>query len=142
MISTVLLAVDGSGYAERAVDYGIDIAIKYQAKLVILTVQAPGPLPEGLQAFVQEEDLSVSEVYARIVEDIAEEARARGLELVVPLVEEGDPARTILAAAERLGADLIVILGSRSMSELAGLLVGSVSHKVLQLAHRPCLIVH
>ncbi|MGH6918777.1 MAG: universal stress protein, partial [Geminicoccaceae bacterium] len=130
MISTVLLAVDGSGYARRAVDYGIDIAIRYQAKLVILTVHRPGPLSQELQEFARDEDLSVAEVYRRMVEDIAEEASRRGVGQVVRLVEEDDPARAILAAAERLGADLIV-MGSRGMSDLKGLLVGSVSHKVL-----------
>ena len=36
MISTIVLAVDGSGHARRAVDYGIDIASTYGAKLVIV----------------------------------------------------------------------------------------------------------
>ena len=70
-----------------------------------------------------------------------EEASRRGVGQVTRLVEEDDPARAILAAAERLGADLIV-MGSRGMSDLKGRLVGSVSHKVLHLASQPCLIVH
>jgi len=140
MISTVLLAVDGSGHARRAVDYGIDIATRYRAKLAVLTVHPPGPLPRALQDFVEEEDLGLGEVYERIVADVAKEAEQRGVETVAALVEEGDPAATILAAADRQGADLIV-MGGRGMSDLAGLVIGSVSHKVLHLAKRPCLIV-
>ncbi len=140
MFSTILLAVDGSGFARRAVDYGIDLAAKYHAKLVILTVHPPGPLSQGLEDFAHDEDLSPGEVYGRIVEDLAEQASRQGVERVVRLVEQGDPAPAILAAAERHGADLIV-MGSRGMSDIKGLLIGSVSHKVLHLADRPCLVV-
>lgn len=141
MISTILLAVDGSGHARRSVDFGIDIAARYGAKLVILTAHPHGPLSEELADYTRKEDLSADEVYQRIVEDLAAEAGRQGVQDVVNLVEEGDAATAILAAAERHDADLIV-LGSRGLSDLKALLVGSVSHKVSHLADRPCLIVH
>ena len=63
------------------------------------------------------------------------EARARGLGAtsVETVLATGDPARTILATAEARGANLIVI-GSRGLSDLGGLFVGSVSHKVNHLS--------
>jgi nucleotide-binding universal stress UspA family protein len=67
MISTILLAVDGSGHARRAVDLGIDIAARYGAKLVILAAHPHGPLSGPLADFASEEDLSAAEVYQRIV---------------------------------------------------------------------------
>jgi nucleotide-binding universal stress UspA family protein len=141
MIETVLLAVDGSGHARKAVDYGIDIAARYGARLVILTVHPPGPLSGSLADYAEQGDLSASEVYQRIVADLATLAGRQGVRDVVVLVEEGDAAMAILAAAEDQDADLIV-LGSRGMGDLKGLLLGSVSHKVTHLANRPCLIVH
>lgn len=141
MFETILLAVDGSGHARKAVDYGIDIAAKYGAKLVILTVHPPGPLPAPLADYAAGEDLSTCEVYQRIVDDVAAEAGRQGVRDVVRLVEQGDAAAAILAAAQHHGAQLIV-LGSRGMGDLKGLLLGSVSHKVSHLANRPCLIVH
>jgi nucleotide-binding universal stress UspA family protein len=141
MFETILLAVDGSGHARKAVDYGIDIAAKYGAKLLILTVHPPGPLPAPLAGYAAREDLSTCEVYQRIVDDLAAEAGQHGVRDVVPLIEQGDAATAILAAAEHHGAQLIV-LGSRGMGDLKGLLLGSVSHNVSHLANRPCLIVH
>jgi nucleotide-binding universal stress UspA family protein len=94
-----------------------------------------------LADYAEQGDLSASEVYQRIVADLATLAGRQGVRDVVVLVEEGDAAMAILAAAEDQDADLIV-LGSRGMGDLKGLLLGSVSHKVTHLANRPCLIVH
>jgi nucleotide-binding universal stress UspA family protein len=62
----------------------------------------------------------------------AKSVRKAGVTDVKTEVDEGDPARRILACAEREKADMIV-MGSRGMSDLKGLLMGSVSHKVGQL---------
>ena len=141
MFTTVLLAVDGSGHARRAVDCAIDISAKYKAKLIILSVHPHGPLSDALADFAAEEDLGAGEVYQRIVDDLAREATQHGIAEVVPLVEEGDASQQILAIAEQHDVGLIV-MGSRGMGELKGLLVGSVSHKVMHLCDRPCLVVH
>ncbi len=142
MFETILLAVDGSGHARKAVDCGIDIAAKYGAKLVILTVHPPGPLPGPLAEYAVREDLEhMRGLPANRRDDLAAEAGQHGVRDVVPLVEQGDAAAAILAAAEHHGAQLIV-LGSRGMGDLKRLLLGSVSHKVSHLANRPCLIVH
>ena len=52
----------------------------------------------------------------------------------------GDPAGEILERAAQIGADMIV-MGSRGLSDLKGLLVGSVSHKVNHLADCTCITV-
>ena len=59
---------------------------------------------------------------------------------VEQLVSDGDPGDEILAQAERLAADLIVI-GSRGLGAYAELLLGSVSRKVLHLAKVPVMVV-
>jgi nucleotide-binding universal stress UspA family protein len=76
----------------------------------------------------------------RIVAKAAQVAHDRGVSDVETHVEEGEPAARILACAEREQADLIVV-GSRGMSDLKGLLMGSVSHKVSQLAPCTCITV-
>ena len=55
-------------------------------------------------------------------------------------IEDGDPANEILECANRESVDLIV-LGSRGLGDLKGLLMGSVSHKVSQHAKCSCVIV-
>jgi nucleotide-binding universal stress UspA family protein len=65
--------------------------------------------------------------------------RARAKKIAAHIVG-GDPAEAILQRARREKADLVV-LGSRGLGTLRGLVLGSVSHKVAQLAKMPCLIV-
>lgn len=57
------------------------------------------------------------------------------------LYRRGDPAQEIIAAAREKRADLIV-MGSRGRGQLEGLILGSVSERVLHSAQMPVLIVH
>jgi nucleotide-binding universal stress UspA family protein len=52
----------------------------------------------------------------------------------------GHVPKHIIETAKSQGSDLI-IMGSRGLSNLAGLLLGSVTHNVIQLAHKPVLVV-
>ena len=66
--------------------------------------------------------------------------RDKGVKKVTQTVEEGNPAKIILALAESAGVDMIV-MGSRGLSDLKGILVGSVSQKVSQLSTCTCVTV-
>jgi nucleotide-binding universal stress UspA family protein len=67
-------------------------------------------------------------------------AGAKGAQSVQPLLEDGDPADTILRLAKGLHVDMI-FLGSRGLGNVKGLLMGSVSHKVAHLAECTCVSV-
>jgi len=67
-------------------------------------------------------------------------ARENHVERVEIRSERGDPVKCILKAAEEEKANLIV-MGCRGLSDLKGLLIGSVSHKVGQLAPCTCVTV-
>ena len=69
----------------------------------------------------------------RLVETGAAEAKRRGVAKAATRVEIGDPAATILAVAGEEKPDFIV-MGTRGLGSMKGLLMGSVSHKVVQLA--------
>jgi nucleotide-binding universal stress UspA family protein len=56
------------------------------------------------------------------------------------VIEDGDPGKEILRYAEEETANLIV-MGSRGLSDLQGLLMGSVSHKVSHLSPCSCITV-
>nr|WP_281430368.1 universal stress protein [Salinicola acroporae] len=56
-------------------------------------------------------------------------------------VVEGRPAQTIVQQATDLGVDMI-IMGSRGLSDLKSLVVGSVSHKVSHIAPCPVITLH
>lgn len=137
MFKTILLATDGSEGAERAMPYAVDLASKYDSKLVLVHVDeriaAKGDMP------------SVHPNEQRIQDQIkakAEELTAGGIDASVEYatVILGGPAHTIVEIADRVSADLIVT-GTRGHSSVAGLLVGSVAHRLLHIAKRPVLAV-
>jgi len=66
--------------------------------------------------------------------------RAKGVGSLQTLVREGDAAEEILAAAQETKADMIV-MGQRGLSNIRGLLMGSVSDKLTHLAHCTCVTV-
>jgi len=76
----------------------------------------------------------------RVVERAIINVRELGVPSPKRVILEGDTAHQIVAAANRLGADLIV-LGSRGLGPLKGLVMGSVSQKVSEQAHCTCMFV-
>ena len=80
------------------------------------------------------------EVANHITEAAREAAGNKGVGDIRVVIGDGDPAKRILAAAEAEGVDTIV-LGSRGLGNIRGLLVGSVSHKVGHLAACTCITV-
>jgi len=74
-----------------------------------------------------------------VLDDAESAARGHGASEVNAVLMHGDPARCILSMADA-EADMIV-MGTRGLSDLAGLFVGSVSHKVNQLSHCTCITV-
>ena len=138
----ILVPVDGSEHALRAIDMAADIGIHFDIPLVVIHVRSGsgvGQIPLDLVAYRQLEDLYETEsalldaIAWRIAEDAAERARRAGAPSVEVLIDIGDPASTIVRVSEDLGADLIV-MGRRGRGDLGGLLLGSVSHKVGHLA--------
>jgi nucleotide-binding universal stress UspA family protein len=75
-----------------------------------------------------------------LLESSATKARARGLDNVVTGLLDGDPADEILHYAEGNGIDLIVT-GSRGLSGLKSLFLGSLSHKLVENSKCPCLVI-
>lgn len=140
MYSTVLVAIDGSGHAKKAAQHAAGIAAKFGAKLIVMTANE-GRLSGPLQEFAETEDLSVSEVCDRVNESASTIAQEEGVANIDNIVATGDPAEAILKTADLHKADLIVV-GTRGLGPLQGMLLGSVARKVVQLSQRPCLVVH
>lgn len=76
----------------------------------------------------------------RVLGDAEGVARLHGVKDTVMFTEEGDPVDRILQVARREHADAIV-MGSRGLSDLAGVVMGSISHKVAHRAERTCITV-
>jgi nucleotide-binding universal stress UspA family protein len=144
MFRNILVPVDGSSHAERAVEVAADLATKYGGKLTLLHVIEMRALPEELQRFAEVEGIGGTRPDAmrgfaeRILEGATLSAQRHGAVQPALEIEQGDPARVILETVKARGIDT-VIMGSRGVGGLQGLLLGSVSHKVA--SHAPCTVI-
>jgi nucleotide-binding universal stress UspA family protein len=79
-------------------------------------------------------------VAEKIIADATRVADKKGVKDISAVIEDGNPSEQILRYAKKEAANLIV-MGSRGLSDLKGLLMGSVSHKVCQLSTCSCVTV-
>ena len=149
MIKTILIPTDGSEHAAKAVALGADLARKYDARMVLLHVVTDwgtGRVPEELRSYSRLEHVEITDTDVRraaaneILEQAEALAREHGATQVERILDDGSPAAKILANARASEVDLIV-MGSRGLGDLKGLLLGSVSHKVSHLAECTCVTV-
>lgn len=147
MISKILIAVDGSPHSLKGVAVGGEIAAKTGARVILLHVVKEEELHAGIKEFVRAEhiqgtlDMDVLKAGAKyLLNSSLDTARAAGVKDIDTEIEEGPIARTIVARAKHHKADLIVV-GSRGMGDIEGLLRGGVSHRVETLAKCPVLVV-
>ena len=149
MIKTILVPTDGSGHAAKAVRFAADLAQKYGAHVILLHVVedwGSSRVPDELRGYARLEHVEITERDLRqstaneILRRAEETAAAAGAKGIEKRIEEGAPATRILERAKAAGVDLIV-MGSRGLGDLKGLLLGSVSHKVSHLAECTCVTV-
>jgi nucleotide-binding universal stress UspA family protein len=125
--SKVLLPSDGSDTSLKAAAYASRLMkTNPDLKLSVLVV-----VPEG--SGFSEIDKAMEEKGKEIMKKTLQSLTKEGIE-VDKFIEKGDPASVIIHYAERGNYDHI-IMGSRGVSELRGAAIGSVSHKVINLAN-------
>ena len=144
MFKTIVVPIDGSDHASKAVDIATDLADKYDARLLLLNVYKPTVAMENTHSMVRAAGVSPEDAmrdFSReTVHEAGERARARGARQLQTFVVQGPIARTIVDFARDQRADAIV-MGSRGLGDVSGLLLGSVSHKVSHLAACTCIMV-
>ena len=122
-IKKILVPVDGSVGGCKAVDEALFIAEKCDAELDFVYV-----------ASNINKDIPSHLVFDRIWEKLSDDRKAR------KHVKSGNIARSILDVADEQGSDMIV-MGSRGLGLLKGVLIGSVSQKVVEEAQIPVMVV-
>jgi nucleotide-binding universal stress UspA family protein len=138
-MKTVLVGVDGSEDALRAVRFAAELALPHGAELTLACVVTPTPYPAELYG-VGALDLQQAEQSGRELLRSAEElARTVGVRTRTEVLY-GSPAETLADRAEKGGFELVVV-GSRGRGTVARLLVGSVSDRLVHICHRPVLVV-
>jgi nucleotide-binding universal stress UspA family protein len=139
MIQIVAVGTDGSDTASKAVDFALDIAEKFGAKVVVASSYRPvgedrirkeqRDAPEDIQW-----SLNPTEDVDSALRGVEEKARSRGLD-VASEARQGDPADVLCEIAEQHGADLLVVGNKGMQRRVLGSVPNSVSHKA------PCSVV-
>ena len=139
MIETIAVGTDGSDTADKAVEFAMDMAERYGAKLVIAS--AYRPVSEDRIRKEQEEapqeiqwSINPTEDVDSALRGVEEKARSRGLD-VASEARQGDPADVLCEIAEQHGADLLVVGNKGMQRRMLGSVPNSVSHKA------PCSVV-
>ncbi|MBP1092688.1 nucleotide-binding universal stress UspA family protein [Bradyrhizobium diazoefficiens] len=136
----IMVATDGSSGADRAVDVAAEIAKALSANLLVVTV-ADSLAFEQAQQMVRAEG-STGDVLEAMTTQMLKTAEARARDLGASQIELqvgwGDITRSLIDIA-RGGSVEMIVVGRRGRGQLAGLLLGSVSQKLVSLA--PCAVI-
>jgi nucleotide-binding universal stress UspA family protein len=136
VFNKILLAVDTSEQSRLATSKAAELARGLNGEIHVFHVR---PLLAGRGGWL---DVDLTEEDRNVADDVAAELAAQGLTVSASRVASyhGDTGKRIVEAASEYGADVIV-MGSRGHGELPSVLLGSVAHKVVHLAHCPVLIM-
>jgi nucleotide-binding universal stress UspA family protein len=136
MFKMIMLGLDGSEGAKRAIPFAVELARRDNAKLVLAHVEEDIAGKDGGPIHFNEDEVQAE------IDRQAEKLTAEGVETSVRKsnVFVGGPARAIAQMAGEADADLIVV-GTRGHSAIPGVILGSVAQRLLHLAHQPVLVV-
>ncbi|MBU1182486.1 MAG: universal stress protein [Proteobacteria bacterium] len=147
MIKKILVPTDGSKGSENAIQMAAELAKNHNAELYILYVVPKGEIPKKVVDYLREEridgglgKLSTKVIGETVLEPVLKKVNSQGVKAVKWMVLRGDPAQEILKFAKSRKVDMIV-MGKSGQRGIKGLLLGSVSHKVCNLAECACVTV-
>lgn len=133
MIATVAVGTDGSPTADRAVEAAIDLARRFDAKVVFIS--AYRPIDEARLRREQRDAppqhhwrINPTEDVDAILRDAEEKADAHGVKWASE-ASEGDPADVLVDLASKHGADVLVVGNQGMQRRVLGSVPNSVSHK-------------
>jgi nucleotide-binding universal stress UspA family protein len=145
VFKNVLVAIDGSAHAERALAEAVDLVRSNGGRLTLVSV-SPGLAPwlYSPAGVAPPENLGVLEQeIAKEMQGLLDEAAA-----IVPddlladtVLLDGPAAKAIVSQARKGGHDLVA-MGSRGRGEITSMVLGSTSHAVLHESPVPVLVVH
>ena len=134
VIHKILVAVDGSETSSKAAENAIELAEKYGADLIALHIVPPN--------IKSSEIFDLAKQYGqKIVDEVKNKALAKKLKANTEvLFDVGSVPKAIVEYAENNNANLIVI-GTRGISGIKRMLVGSTASEVVKYSHCPVMVV-
>ncbi|MCU4744269.1 universal stress protein [Halobacteria archaeon AArc-m2/3/4] len=137
MYETILVAIDDSDTANEALEHAIDLADAVGARLHVLSVVEPsGRLRFGVREVDQ-----LNDAVRELVDDVVAAADGHDERLEIhPEIRRGRPSEIVLAYADEVGADLVLV-GQQGESDLSEKLLGSTTDRVARQSTVPVTIV-
>ena len=126
----VLLATDAKPHSDKAVSFAIEYAALFKAAFYVVYVVSPRPGED------REKTVKTS---MAVLEEVKKKAASSGVE-VTALPEAGSPYEAILAVAERVKADVIIV-GTSGKKMVDRVLIGSVSEYIVRNARCTVIVV-
>ncbi|MDR7236512.1 universal stress protein [Neobacillus drentensis] len=140
MFNRILVAIDGSKMSEKALKSAFNFAKERYSKIGLIHVDKNINISNGMPI------ATIDKVYSEqrnkgmdLLDRAVSFAAQEGIEIETHYVM-GEPAIQIVKKAEE-GNYQLIIMGSRGLGNIKGLMLGSVSQKVSQLSHCPVLII-
>lgn len=137
-IKRILVPVDGSDHSMNAAKYAVDLARMSGAEIFLTHCHKPFPGFLG-EPYYQKAVNKIMKDADQLLDPFRKLFDEKG----VPYVErimEGPPREAVPNVARHEKCDLIII-GSRGLSDLEGLFLGSVTHRVLRVAPCPVMVI-
>ena len=144
MFINILVAIDGSTYAAKALDYAIELSERYGSKITLVNVV---PIMNEISSKLDKSKSMKLEDMEAGLENAGKEILDEGEKAVnlakirsETILKRGDVADKIIEVADETRADLIVV-GERGLSAVSRFPLGSIAVKVSQHAKCPVLII-
>lgn len=138
MSKKILVPVDGSTHSMRAAEQAIYFSGLMSASIILVHCHKKIPSVIG-EPYLQRVLNDILKATEELIEPYREIFRKNGVEFTERIFE-GGAGKVIPNVAEIEKCDMI-IMGTRGLSDLTGLIIGSITHRVLHLAHCPVLVV-
>lgn len=136
----ITVPVDGSSYADRALEMAVDLALRYGAELRLLMVQPTIPAAFGAAGYIPPNLWEgQAEYYRGVLTQSLERARSLGATAVGGDLLEGNVAEAILDDVDRHPTDLVVV-GPRGVGAGRRLILGSVTDALVHHLRVPVLV--
>ncbi len=137
VFSTIVVALDGSGTAERGLPLATALSRRDGAKVVLVHVQQL-ITAAGTVVPVQPDEERIQAHLRELTEGLRDEGIEASLEIRTMAL--GGAARSIAEVTDEVEADLIIV-GTQGHSAMGIMFLGSVTQRLLQTADQPVLVV-
>ncbi len=132
----ILVAVDGSEYSNKVVDKAIEYAKLLNGEIVFVNCHKRFPAIIG-QPYRDKEIADIISDAENLVKPFLQRFKTENIHVEERLMEE--PAGAMISDIAKIEKCALIIMGSRGLTNLASMIVGSVTNRVLQTA--PCSVL-